>query len=111
MQIECGTFHTGTASVCSYYIYELDCLFMLWILCTTDLFSPVVLLHSGEVFTFGNNNHGQLGQGHTKPWCVCVCVCVCVCCVCCVCLCVCVYVCMCVCVCIMSVYTCIMHIP
>ena len=34
------------------------------------LSSIVVLLHSGEVFTFGNNNHGQLGQGHTKPWCV-----------------------------------------
>ena len=33
----------------------------------------VVLLHSGDVYTFGNNNHGQLGLGHTKPWCVCVC--------------------------------------
>ena len=37
----------------------------------------MVLLHSGEVFTFGNNNHGQLGQGHTKPWYVCPSVCLC----------------------------------
>jgi len=36
MHIDCGTFHTA------------------------------VLLHSGEVYVFGNNNHGQLGQGNTK---------------------------------------------
>ena len=38
MQIDCGTFHTA------------------------------VLLHSGEVYTFGNGNHGQLGQGNNKVW-------------------------------------------
>ena len=57
---------------------DCSCLLM-WISCTTaDVFilSLVILLHSGEVFTFGNNNHGQLGQGHTKPWCVCLSVCV-----------------------------------
>lgn len=36
MQIDCGTFHTAA------------------------------LLHTGEVYTFGNGNHGQLGQGNTK---------------------------------------------
>ena len=38
MQVDCGTFHTA------------------------------VLLHSGEVYTFGNGNHGQLGQGSNKVW-------------------------------------------
>ena len=38
MQIDCGTFHTA------------------------------VLLHTGEVYTFGNGNHGQLGQGNNKVW-------------------------------------------
>lgn len=38
MQVDCGTFHTA------------------------------VLLHSGEVYTFGNGNHGQLGQGNNKVW-------------------------------------------
>ena len=28
----------------------------------------VVLLHSGEVYAFGNGNHGQLGQGNNKIW-------------------------------------------
>ena len=27
-----------------------------------------ILLHSGEVYVFGHNNHGQLGQGNTKDW-------------------------------------------
>ena len=27
----------------------------------------VVLLHNGEVYAFGNNVHGQIGQGNTKP--------------------------------------------
>lgn len=27
-----------------------------------------MLLHSGEVYMFGNGNHGQLGQGNNKPW-------------------------------------------
>ena len=48
----------------------------------------MVLLHSGDVYTFGNNNHGQLGLGHTKPWCVCVYACVHVCVCACVCVCV-----------------------
>ena len=38
MQVDCGTFHTA------------------------------VLLHSGELYTFGNGNHGQLGQGNNKVW-------------------------------------------
>lgn len=34
--------------------------------------STAVLLHSGEVYVFGNNNHGQLGQGNNKVrWVVC----------------------------------------
>ena len=28
--------------------------------------SPAVLLHSGDVYVFGNGNHGQLGQGNNK---------------------------------------------
>lgn len=28
----------------------------------------VVLLHTGEVYAFGNGNHGQLGQGNTNVW-------------------------------------------
>ena len=27
-----------------------------------------LLLHTGEVYMFGNGNHGQLGQGNNKPW-------------------------------------------
>ena len=27
-----------------------------------------ILLHSGEVYVFGHNKHGQLGQGNTKDW-------------------------------------------
>ena len=81
MQIECGTFHTGVY-VCKYlfafYVCGLSMVFVVltqfeyWVLLMCVLLYVVVLLHSGEVFTFGNNNHGQLGQGHTKPWYVCL---------------------------------------
>ena len=27
-----------------------------------------ILLHSGEVYVFGHNKHGKLGQGNTKDW-------------------------------------------
>ena len=27
-----------------------------------------LLLHSGEVYVFGHNKHGLLGQGNTKDW-------------------------------------------
>ena len=30
-------------------------------------FFLVVLLHNGEVYAFGSNSNGQLGQGNTKP--------------------------------------------
>ena len=27
-----------------------------------------LLLHSGDVYMFGHNKHGQLGQGNSKDW-------------------------------------------
>lgn len=65
MQIDCGTFHTGIYMECYItvvvYIHSL-------IIVYTCVYSTAVLLHSGDVYVFGHNKHGQLGQGNSKDW-------------------------------------------
>ena len=66
MQIDCGTFHTGTCVhvhvLVDVYMYDTNVLTVLCCVCAA------ILLHSGEVYVFGHNKHGQLGQGNTKDW-------------------------------------------
>ena len=70
---------------------------MRWVACGRG--HTVVLTDKGQLFSWGENSCGQLGQGNIestprmKPKCVCVCVRVCMC----VCVCVCMRVCACVC--------------
>ena len=79
MQIDCGTFHTGELVFESINLRR-------WIFfravgagshlpvnsvsLVTDFVSLflALLLHTGEVYMFGNGNHGQLGQGNNKVW-------------------------------------------
>ena len=60
MQIDCGTFHTGTY-IANMYIPALHTVMCVCV-------STAILLHSGDVYVFGHNKHGQLGQGNSKDW-------------------------------------------
>ena len=54
-----------------YMMYETNVLSVLCVracVCVYMYMCAAILLHSGEVYVFGHNKHGQLGQGNTKDW-------------------------------------------
>ena len=50
------------------YLLCTSCTYVSCVCVCVCVFSSALLLHSGEVYMFGHNKHGQLGQGNSKDW-------------------------------------------